>query len=51
MAASLFLPGGFFLLLVDFMVGVVEVDLWVGVGQAGGDNVQLQVFIVLSETT
>lgn len=32
------------------MVRVVEVDLWVRVGQAGWNNVQLQIFIVLLRT-
>lgn len=43
---SLFLPGGLPLLLVDLVVGVTQFDLRV-VRQAGGDDVQLQVFVVL----
>lgn len=43
---SLFLPGRLPLLLVDLMVGVTQFDLGV-VRQAGGDDVQLQVFVVL----
>lgn len=50
-AASLFLPGRFFLLLVDLVVGVIQVDLRVRVGQTGRDDVQLQIFVVLLETT
>lgn len=45
---SLFLPGGLPLLLVDLVVGVTQFDLGV-VRQAGGDDVQLQVFVVLRE--
>lgn len=45
---SLFLPGRLPLLLVDLVVGVTQFDLGV-VRQAGGDDVQLQVFVVLRE--
>lgn len=43
---SLFLPGRLPLLLVDLVVGVSELDLGV-VGKTGGDDVQLQVLVVL----
>lgn len=47
---SLFFPGRLPLLLVDLVVGVSELDLGV-VGETGGDDVQLQVLVVLHDTT
>lgn len=46
---SLFLPGRLPLLLVDLVVGVSELDLGV-VGETSGDDVQLQVLVVLLHT-
>ena len=47
---SLLLPGRLPLLLVDLGVGVTQFDLGV-VCQAGRNNIQLQVFIVLHKGT
>ena len=47
---SLFLPGRLPLLLVDLVVGVAQFDLRI-VGQAGRDDVQLQVLVVLKRET
>lgn len=47
---SLFLPSRLPLLLVDLVVGFSKLDLGV-VGETSGDDVQLQVLVVLLHTT